>query len=162
MSGLLHKPIGRHWYSYLPQGVMIVHSLLLKGVNSCYPTFALATPLEYSSIGNLALRLAWSRSIILPVLSVTLVLTIVMGVATAASVDISATCIAMIAMSTATVATTIVAVVHIGMNLALVGTFSCPVSRFATSVAVSRLGAGWLHAHLGLKQGTDVSASAMA
>ena len=107
--------------------------------------FVLATPFKCSSIGNLALRLAWSWSNILPVLSVMLVLTIVMGVATAASIDIAAKCIA-IAMSAATIATTVVAVVHIGIVLALVGTFSCPVSRFATSVAVYGLGAGWLSA----------------
>ena len=117
---------------------------------ACHPTFALATPLECSSIGNLALRLAWCRSNILPVLSVMLVLTIVLGVATAASVDIAPSCMA-IAASTATVVTTVVAVVYIGIHLALVGTFSCPVSRFATSVAISRLGASWLSAHLGLK-----------
>ena len=39
-------------------------------------------PLECSSVGNLALRLASSRSNILPVLSVMLVLPIVMGAAT--------------------------------------------------------------------------------
>ena len=104
-------------------------------VVACHPMFALATPLEYSSVGNLALRLAWSRSNILPVLSVMLVLTIVMGIATAVSIDIPTMCNA-IAKSTATVVTTIVAVVHIGIRLALVGTFSCPVSRFATSVEV--------------------------
>ena len=53
---------------------------------------------------------------------------------------------------------TIVAVAHIGIILALVGTLSHPVSRFATSVAVSGLGAGWLSAHLGLKQGIDLNA----
>ena len=102
---------------------------------ACCPTFALATPLECSSIGNLALRLAWCRSNILPVSSVTLVLTIVLGVATAANVEIATSC-------TATIATTVVAVVYIGIHLAIVGTsFSCPVFRFATSVAISRLGA---------------------
>ena len=126
---------------------------------ACCPTFALATPLECSSIGNLALRLAWCRSNILPVSSVTLVLTIVLGVATAANVDIAASCTA-IAASTATIVTTVVAVVYIGIHLAIVGTsFSCPVSRFATSVAISRLGASWLSAYLGLKQGIDLSAS---
>ena len=120
--------------------------------------FALATPLECSSVGNLALRLAWSRSNILPVSSVTLVLTIVLVVATAASIDIATLCTA-IAMSTATIVTTVVAVVYIGIRLALVGTFSCPVSRFATSVAISGLGASWLSAHLSLKQGIDLSAS---
>ena len=119
---------------------------------ACSPMFALATPLECSSISNLALRLAWSRSNVLPVLSVMLVLTIVLGVATAASIDIATTCTA-IATSAATVVTTIVAVVYIGIHLALVGTFFCPVSRFAASVAVSGLGASWLSAHLGLKQG---------
>ena len=34
--GLLQRPIGRHWYSYLPQGVTIVHRLLLKGINSIW------------------------------------------------------------------------------------------------------------------------------
>ena len=100
----------------------------------------------------------WSRSNILSVSSVTLVLTIVMGIATAVGTDIAAMCAA-IAASTATIVTTIVAVVHIGICLALVWTFSCPVSRFATSVAVSRLGASWLSAHLGLKQGIDLSDS---
>ena len=89
-------------------------------VVTCCPTFALATPLECSSVGNLALRLAWSRSNILPVLSVTLVLTIVMGVATAASVDIATMCIA-IATSTASVATTVVAVVHMVLVWLLLG-----------------------------------------
>ena len=126
-------------------------------VVACHPIFALATPLECSSISNLALRLAWSRSNILPVSSVTLVLTLVLGVATAVSIDIATMCTA-IATSTATVVTTIVAVVYIGIHLALVGTFSCTVSRFATSVAISRLGAGWLSAHHGLKQGIDLSA----
>ena len=95
---------------------------------------------------------------ILPVLIVMLVLTIVLGVATAVSIDIAASCTA-IAMSTATIATTVVAVVYIGIHLALVETFSHPVSRFATSVAISGLGASWLSAHLGLKQGIDLSAS---
>ena len=81
-----------------------------------------------------------------------------MGVVTAVSIDIATTCAA-IAASTATIATTVVAVVHIGIHLALVGIFSCPVSRIATSVAVSRLGASWLTTHLGLKQGIDLSAS---
>ena len=114
--------------------------------------------IKCSSVGNLTLRLVWSRSNILPVLSDMLVLTIVLGVATAVSIDIATTCTA-IAASIATVATTIVAVVFIGIRLALVGTFSCPVSRFATSVAISRLGASWLSAYLGLKQGIDLSAS---
>ena len=109
-------------------------------VVACHPMFALATPLKCSSIGNLALRLGWSWSNILPVLSVTMILIIVMGVATTVSIDIAATCTA-IAVSAATIVTTIVAVVHIGIHLALVGTFSCPVSRIATSVVVSGLGA---------------------
>ena len=120
-------------------------------VMACRPMFALATPLECSSIRNLALRLAWCRSNILPVLIVTLVLTTL-------SIDIATSCTA-IAASTATIVTTVVAVVYIGIHLALVGTFSCPVSRFATSVAISGLGASWLSAHLGLKQGIDLSAS---
>ena len=120
--------------------------------------FALATPLECSSVCNLALRLAWCGSNILPVSIVTLVPTIVLGVATAASIDIAASCTAIVA-STATIATTVVAVVYIGIHLALVGTFSCPVSRFPTSVAISGLGASWPSAHLGLKQGIDLSTS---
>ena len=33
ISGLLHSPIGRFWYSYFPKGSTIVHSFLEKGHN---------------------------------------------------------------------------------------------------------------------------------